>query len=111
MIEGIILEHLKKKMPVPVYMEEPEQPLKSYIIVEKTGSAKGNHIYSATIAVQSYAESLFLAADLNEQVKRAVDTAVELDEICSVKLNSDYNYTDTGRKKYRYQAVYDITHY
>ena len=111
MIEKILLNHLDNEMSVPVYMEVPEILPESYVIIEKTGSSKENHIYSAMIAIQSYAESLVLAADLNEQVKAAMDKAIELDEICHVQLNSDYNYTDTSMKKYRYQAVYDIVHY
>ena len=55
--------------------------------------------------------SLFGAASLNERVKKVMENIIELDDICSCNLNSDYNYTDTGRKKYRYQAVFDITHY
>lgn len=31
--------------------------------------------------------------------------------ISKCTLNSDYNYTDTARKKYRYQAVYDIVYF
>ena len=36
---------------------------------------------------------------------------VEMDDISKCQLNSDYNYTDTTRKKYRYQAVYDMVHF
>lgn len=111
MIEKILLNYFKSKTSIPVYMEIPEKAPESYIIIEKTGSSEENHIYSAMIAIQSYAESLFLAADLNEQVKLTMDKAIELDDICHVQLNSDYNHTDTSMKKYRYQAVYDIVHY
>jgi len=48
---------------------------------------------------------------LNEAVKAAVEMLVELDDVSSVSLNSDYIYTDTESKKYRYQAVFDIKHY
>lgn len=111
MIEKIILNHLGSELSVPVYTEVPEKKPESYVVIEKTGSSEENHIYSAMIAIQSYADSFILAADLNEQVKLAMKGAVELDEICNVQLNSDYNYTDTSMKKYRYQAVYDIVHY
>ena len=37
--------------------------------------------------------------------------AIALEQIVSVSLNSDYNYTDTTTKEYRYQAVFDIVHY
>ena len=32
-------------------------------------------------------------------------------QISRVQLNSDYNFTDTAQKRYRYQAVYDLTFY
>jgi hypothetical protein len=55
--------------------------------------------------------SLCGAALLNEKVKEKMEKITELDDICKCDLNSDYNYTDTNRKKYRYQAVFDIVHY
>jgi hypothetical protein len=54
---------------------------------------------------------------LNDEVKDALlgDSLsyglVEEDDIVSVELNSDYNFTDTETSEYRYQAVYVITHY
>lgn len=40
-----------------------------------------------------------------------MEKALNLDEIASVKLDNDYNFTDTETKEYRYQAVFDITYY
>jgi hypothetical protein len=62
-------------------------------------------------AIQSISDSLLGAATLNEAVKLAMDSAASLAEVCSANLNSDYNFTDTSTKQYRYQAIYDITHY
>ncbi len=42
----------------------------------------------------------------NETVKLAMDSLDELAEVCRVQLNSDYNFTDTASKRYRYQAVF-----
>ena len=111
MIEKTVLDYLNEKMEVPVYMERPEQPESEYVLVEKTSGRRSNHIGSATIALQSYAGSLLLAAELNEEVIAAMEEIVSLDEIIGVSLNSTYNFTDTSRKQYRYQAVYDIRHY
>ena len=80
-------------------------------MVEKTGSGQTNHIKRATLAVQSYSSSLYQAASLNERVKEAMEKIIEMDDISKCELNSDYNYTDTARKKYRYQAVFDIVHF
>ena len=77
----------------------------------KMGSSEDNHIESATFIVQSYADSLYKAAALNEVVKNLMRASITQDAISRCKLNSDYNFTDTKTKRYRYQAVFDITYY
>lgn len=111
MIEKIVRDYLAEKLEAPVFVEEPERQVSRYVLIEKTGSGKTNFIYSATLAIQSYAETMFEAAQLNERIKEAMDGIISLNEICSAALNSDYNYTNTESKKYRYQAVYDLFHY
>lgn len=111
MIEEIVLNHLERSLSVPAYMEIPENPPESFVLVEKTGSGKLNHICTAMFAVQSYAKSLLSAATLNDQVKTAMETLDELDAVAACRLNTDYAFTDTTSKRYRYQAVFDITHY
>lgn len=111
MIELIILNHLKDKVNVPVELEKPSSQTGSYVVFEKTSGGKSNHLPSATFAFQSYADSLYNAAVLNDKVKTAVESLIELDEIRGLDLNSDYNFTDTTTKEYRYQAVYDIRYY
>lgn len=110
MIELIILNYLNEALDVPVFMEVPEDDIEAFVILEKTGSSKTNHIPTATIALQSYGPSLYEAALLNEQVKDAVERMVELDEVSAVRLNSDYNFTDSRTKRYRYQCLYVITY-
>lgn len=111
-IEKIIREYLDTELDVACLMEIPAEDIPdSFVIVEKTGSGEDEHLYQATIALKSYAPTLYLASELNEQVKEAMDGIIELDRVTKSQLNSDYNYTDTATKKYRYQAVYDITHY
>lgn len=110
MIEKIMLDYLSENLTVPVFMEEPVDDLTSYVVLEKTGSSEANHIPTATIAVQSYGASLYDAAVLNDTVKQVVNDAIQLDTISSVRLNSDYNFTDTTTKKYRYQALFVVTY-
>ena len=112
MIEKVILDYLSAELPVTVFMERPDlSQHANFVLFEKTGSGRSNRLESSTFAFQSWADSLYQAAALNDEVKMAVDNLVTLDEIGSVRLNSDYNYTDTNTRKYRYQAVYDISHY
>lgn len=108
MIEEIIGNYLMYELNQDVYFERPETPPTTYIVVEKTGSELRNHIYSATIAIQAYANSMYEASSLNESVKEVMLNIVTLDDIGGVRLNSDYNFTDTSTKQYRYQSVWQI---
>lgn len=110
-IEKIIREYLKLKLNMPVYLEEPKDKPAEYLLVMKTGSSRRNLIPSAMITVRSYSTSLSKAIDLNELVKATMFEAIEVSDITKVELNSDYNFTDTETKRYRYQAVFDVTHY
>ena len=111
MIEKIILDHLNSQLTEPVYMEHPDPAPASYVLIDKLGSGRVNHLNSSSFAFQSYAATLYKAAQLNEKVKTAVDSLITLNDIGAVRLNTDYNFTDTETKRYRYQAVYDINHY
>lgn len=106
-----LYRYLSGALSVPVYTEIPESMPKRFVTLEKTSGGEENYIYNSTIAVQSWAESLADADALNDVVKRAMRDAVTVDMICRCKLNSDYNFTDTTSKKYRYQAVFDVVHY
>lgn len=109
MIEKIVLDYLSAQTGYPCYMEVPVQPDEEYAVVAKTGSRRKNHIDRATLAIKSCSrKSLLRAAEINEVVKAAMDGIVELPEVSRSALNSDYNYTDTDTKTYRYQAVYDL---
>ena len=108
MIEKIILDYLNDKAPVPAYMEKPEKEPDKYIMIEKIGSERANHVDSATIALQTYAKSMFEVASLNEEVISIMYDITDLDEVFSIRLVRDYNFTDTTKKKYRYQAIFDL---
>lgn len=111
MIEIIIKNYLAEKLSVPVVLEVPADTPKSFILLEKTGSSREERIDHAMLAIQSYAPSMYEAARLNERVKAAMDSAVELDAVSASRLNGDYNFTDTTTKRYRYQAVYDLVYF
>ncbi|MDG6113750.1 hypothetical protein [Lactococcus formosensis] len=111
MIEIIIKKYLDEHLTVSSFLEKVEDMPNSYVLFEKTGSSKSNYLSSSTFAFQSYAPSMYEAAKLNEELKEIVEQLIILDEVSGVSLNSDYNFTDTETKEYRYQAVFDINHY
>ena len=93
-----------------VGMEAPSA-LSNYVLIDQTGSSRRNHIVTTTIAIQSYGSSLYDAMLLNEAVKSAMEGFEELADITRVELETDYSFTNTATKQYRWQAVYSITHY
>ena len=111
MIEKTVVDFLNEHLSVPAYAEKPDKEPSKYVLIEKTGGSESDYIESAMIAVQSYADSFFSAAELNEEVKSTMRNLVNLDEIVSAKLVRDYNFTDTTKKKYRYQAIFNLVHY
>ena len=110
MIAVTLLDYLNAALDVPVFMEAPEQT-SDYVLIDQTGSSRTNHIITTTFALQSYGDSLYEAMVLNGEVETAMEGFAELDEITRVELETDYNFTDTTTKQYRWQAVYSITHY
>ena len=106
MIETTYRDYLLSVLDgIPVLMEEPEAPPHRYIVLQKTGSSRENQIRSATFAVRSYGSSLLEAAELNDRVVDITLAMTPADGVFSAELNSDYEYTDTETKQYRYQAV------
>ena len=112
-IEIEILNYLLSKnlsVEENIFCEVPKKDIPSeYILIEKTGSSRENLIDQAMIAIQSISkESLSTAMQLNEEVKEAMDEITELGEIFRCECNSDYNFTNTQTKEYRYQAVFNL---
>ena len=112
MIAKDLLDFLNsdETLNTPAYMEVPTK-LTDFILLDQTGTSKTNHITTTTIAVQSYGKTLWDAMQLNEKVKDAMQQFVWQDNVARVELETDYNFTNTETKQYRWQAVFQITHY
>lgn len=111
MIETIILDRLKESVKVPVWAEFPKNPTERFVCVRFGDTTRENLLETTMVIAESYEGSLLKAAQLNQLVKTAMDELPELPEISSARLVADYPATDTKNKRYRYQAVYTITHY
>ena len=112
MIAKDLLDFLNndETLNTPAYMEVPKA-LTDFILLDQTGTSTTNHITTTTIAVQSYGKTLWDAMQLNEKVKDAMQQFVWQDNVARVELETDYNFTNTETKQYRWQAVFQITHY
>ena len=111
MIESIVRNYLLSHLSQPVYIDVPPEPKPPYIVLERTAGGEREHIRNATIAIQSYGKRKYEAASLHESVLTEMKNLITLDVISACELNSEYDYTDTETKVYRYQAVYNIIYY
>ncbi len=104
MIEKKIRDYLEKALKVPVWVEHRENEPDSFIIFEKTGGHIKNTIHHSTYAFQSYGKTLAEALKLNNKL---LDYMMIFED-ANVRLNSNYNFTDTSTKRYRYQAILEL---
>ncbi len=113
MIEKTVMDYLEAKLAVPVSLEVPESPSGKYIVIQKTGGGqRGHEMRSAVMAVQTFGDTLYDAAELNEQVLNCMEEMQYTSStVISCILNSSYNFTDLETKRYRYQAVFDLVYF
>ena len=78
-------------------------------------SATGERGKSLHVDIEELAKSDCLGVtQLREVARNVLDRAValaELDSVGACRLVRDYNFTDTESRRYRYQAVFEITYY
>lgn len=111
MIELTVKEHLESRLDAPVFLEFPEDPPEYFLVLKKDGNPRENLLDSAMLIVDSYAPSNLAAAMVNESVKKALDDLALLPNISASRRGGDYPAFDTKNKRYRYQAVQNITYY
>lgn len=111
MIELTVKQFVEASLPVPLFMEYPEDPPDSFVVLRKGDSGRDNFLDSAMIVADSYGQSLLEAARLNELVKSILDNLILLDSICGSRRGGDYPAYDTTNKRHRYQAVQNLLHY
>lgn len=110
-VEAVVRNYLEEELKLPVFLEHEKNMPEQYVMIERTGGGRVDLLNNATLAVQSIGQSMYDAAVLNERVKSAMYALPGSHGVSSCRLNSDYNFTDTETKEYRYQAVFYLTHY
>ena len=111
MIEVTLIDYISRGLDVPCFAEEPAKPPRTYCIIERTGTSERDCITSATVAIQSYGGTLLEAMELNERLLKLMRRMPERDDISRCALVSSYPFNDTTTKRYRFQAVYEITYF
>lgn len=119
MIEKIVMDYINDNSDVPAFLEikgtypDIQTPgnVRAFYLIEKTGGNETETIKKSTLAIQSWAGSMYEAASNSRKLIEILKGIIANERVIFISLNSEYNYTDTRTKYYRYQAVFDITHY
>lgn len=110
-IEQYTIQYLAESLEIGVSGAVPDGMRGEFVTVEKTGSHVENHVRRATLAVQSWSDSLEGAMLLNSRVVATMKAMSERPEISRSALEADYNWTDTSTKKWRYQATFTVVYF
>lgn len=109
-IEEFVISYLGEELEeIPVSGSVRHPMPKEFVTVELIGSETVNYITSATLSIQSWAETRVEAAELNEAVKSAMEGILSEPEISSSTVKS-YNNPDLSTNKPRYKAVCELTY-
>lgn len=111
MIEVTVRDYLESMLSIPIFMEFPENPPDRFVILKKGDTTRDNWLETAVFIPESYGTSMMGAAELNHLVKNAMDSLTDLDNVSAADLAADYPAFDEKNKRYRYQAVYNVTYY
>lgn len=114
MIEKTVIDYLRDNR-ISAYAQVPQNKTPfgaKFVVIEKTGGTLSNLINDSVIAVQSYAPSIFEAAELDEKVKGLMMALPDNSyNVSGIRLIGNSNFTDPDTLQPRYQSVFEVYHY
>lgn len=111
MIEVTLRKYLEDNLDVPVVMEYPKNPGEKFVLLQLSDGGQINKIDAATFFVTVYADSLYEAAELKEEVKTLLFGAIEIPGITSASIGQEQAGTDSANHKYIYNLTFNFYYY
>lgn len=112
MIEATIRKYLEDNLDnIPVLMEFPKNPPKKFIVMQLADGGKVNHIDAATFFLTVYANSLYEAAEVNEDVIDLLNDAISIPGITKSMLGQNQSGTDSANHLYTYNLTFNFYYY
>lgn len=108
MIEVTVKNLLEAELPgMTIELEIPKNMPEKFVVMHIVDRGRDNLINAVTMEFDSYADSKYEAALLDETIRDAIDTINETSDI-SFKFSNGDNSNDTVFKKYRYRCYFNI---
>ena len=110
-IEAELYQHFTEEGYKTCFEHPEDNPAGVYLVIEKIGETSENHLFTATFAVQVYADTLANAAREAFRLMPAIKRLGNRKGIAATDVTNCYNWTDTETKEYRYQLLVDVVYY
>lgn len=112
MIEVVLRQYLMDNLNnISVVMEYPKNPPRKFVLLQLSDGGQINHIDAATFFVTVYADSLYSAAELKEQVKDFLFNAITIPGITAATLGQEQAGTDSANHVYKYDLTFNFYYY
>ena len=108
LIEQRVLEYLQDELSMnDIYTEIPRNRPEMFVELRVTDRGMSNRINEVTIELSSYAPTKYEAAALDELVRNAMDSIIQLDDI-SCRFGGGNDNPDTELKIPRYRCYFNL---
>lgn len=111
MIEVTLRNYLETNLDIPVLMEHPQNPPAKFVLMQVADGGQTNHIDMATFFVTAYANSLYEAAELREEIKTYLLDSISISGITKATLGQDQAGTDSANHTYYYNLAFNFYYY
>lgn len=111
MIQETIIRHIEEKTGIKTAGELYKGAPAEIVIVTLVGADRENLIDTVQVRMDCYGESTAQAARNNLKVMQAMDSLPELETVSASDRMTYYPVADTTTKRYRWQSIYNVTHY
>jgi len=108
-IEAVLIEWLSARLSIAAYADVPNERPRRFLTVERVGGGGESPVVDRPrVAVQCWAESRALAADLAMQVSGQVMYMTGIPRVAKATRGSVVNFPDLIGGNPRYQVVLDL---
>ena len=108
-VERVVAERLMESTGVRAVLEVPEDRPDEFVSVEMTGGSGDRFMRTASLAVQSWAQTRRRAAEISRLVEAATPGLTEEPNIFRAVANGTYRFPDPNSGQARYQTNVELT--
>lgn len=108
-VERVVAKRLMDSTGIRTVLEVPEERPEEFVSVEMTGGGGDRFIRTASLAVQSWAQTRQRAAEISRLVEAAIPDLADEPNIFRAVATGSYRWPDPDSGQPRYQTNVELT--